>query len=139
MFKVSYKTPNGKEITIKEMMTESAADLAIQTLNACGFSATKTEVKEEKLWQLAKIVLDMQKIPAAKDILANGKEEKGILWTYGDPGMLVKEGDYCKVKNTNNTTSIGYVMKIYSATADEIKAYKTKIGYKHLGIVVEKV
>lgn len=135
MFKVSYKTFNGEVIIIKEQMSETAADLAIQVLSKCGFS----DVKKEKLWQLAKIVLDMQKIPAAKDILVNHKEEKGVIWTYGDPDAIVKEGDYCKVKNTNGTISVGYVMETYLATADEVKAYKEKIGYKHLGVVMEKV
>ena len=96
------------------------------------------ERKDDK-WHLPKIIFDIQKVEEAKAAIKAGKELPGIIWTYGDQYEFAEEDELVKVRNLNGTIKIGYVVYVWRATSEEVKAFKDAIGYSKLGIVIGKV
>ena len=137
MFQILFKDNNGCNVLMRDKMTEEMADVTIQRLSNSGISAVKVNATEKK-WHLAKVVFDLQMIPAAKKAIKEGKDMKG-LYTFGDPKELAKENSAVKVECTTAEKKVAYVVGVWLATAEEIKSFKAKIGYPKLGLVTEKI
>jgi len=137
MFQILFKDNNGCDVLMQDRMTEEMANAIVQALSNSGISAIKVNAAEKK-WHLAKVVFDLQLIPAAKKAIKEGKTMKG-LYTFGDPKEIAKEGNAVKVECTTAEKKIAYVVGIWLATAEEIKLFKVKIGYPKLGLVAEKI
>ena len=136
MFQVLYKGENNANFVLP-FHNVTAKDDFVKTLDRAGIKYTVL-TKEEKKWHCAKVVFDLQLVEAAKKAVKTGKEMKG-LYTFGDDKELVtNEGAYL-VECTDSRQKIGYAVGVWKATADEIKAFKDKIGYQHLGMVIAKI
>ena len=137
MFQILFKDAEGCNVLMRDKMTEEMADVTIQRLSNSGISAVIVNATE-KQWHLAKVVFDLQLIPAAKKAIKEGKDMKG-LYTFGDPKELAKENSAVKVECTTAEKKVAFVVGVWLATAEEIKSFKAKIGYPKLGLVVEKI
>lgn len=137
MFQILFKDAEGHDVLMRDQMTEEMADITIQRLSNSGISAVKVSVTEKK-WHLAKVVFDLQLVPSAKKAIKNGTEMKGI-YTFGDPDKIAKENSAVVVECTTAEKKVAYVVGLWQATTEEIKAFKNKIGYSKLGLVVGKV
>ena len=136
MFHVLYKDDEKRNIVAKlpgvKCMSEAEAHPFVLSLNR---DHTIFEREDDK-WHLAKVVFDIQKVEEAKVAIKAGKDLPGIIFTYADPKELSKEGKIAKVKNINGTVKYAYVVHIWKATTDEVKAFKESIKYPKLGIVI---
>lgn len=137
MFQILFKDNNGCDVLMQDRMTEEMANDIVQALSNSGISAIKVNATEKK-WHLAKVVFDLQLIPAAKKAIKEGKDVKG-LYTFGDPKEIAKEGNAVKVECTTSEKKVAFVVDVWKATTEEIQFFKAKIGYPKLGLVVEKV
>ncbi len=137
MFQILFKDAEGYDVLMSDQMTEEMADITVQRLSNSGISAVKVKAAEKK-WPLAKVVFDLQLIPSAKKAIKNGTEMKGV-YTFGDPDKIAKEDSAVVVECTTAEKKVAYVVGLWQATAEEIKAFKTRIGYSKLGLVVKKV
>ena len=61
------------------------------------------------------------------------------LYTYGDPNEIAKKDKVVEVECTDGRLKNAYVIDIWLATADEIKEFKERIKYPHLGLVKKGV
>ena len=136
MFQVLYKGDNDANFVLSFHNT-TAKDNFTKTLDRAGIEY-QVLTKEDKKWHCAKVVFDLQLVEKAKKAVAKGEEMKGV-YTFGDDKEIVtKDGAYL-VECTNAERKIGYAVGVWKATANEIKAFKDKIGYKHLGMVISKI
>lgn len=137
MFQILFKDDNGCNVLMQDRMTEEMADVTIQRLSNSGINAVKVNATEKK-WHLAKVVFDLQLIPAAKKAIKEGRDMKG-LYTFGDPKELAKENSAVEVECTTAEKKVAFVVGIWLATAEEIKSFKAKIGYPKLGLVIKEI
>ena len=118
-------------------ITESQKNVFIQELGLKEDDYTILE-RPDKLWHCAKVVFDLQLIDAAKKAAKEKKDMAG-LYTFGDPECLAKIDEAVKVQCTDGRIKNAYVVGIWLATAQEIHAFKDRIGYKKLGIVTKQI
>jgi len=137
MFQILFKDSEGRNVLMRDRMTEEMADVTIQRLSNSGISAVKVNAAEKK-WQLAKVVFDLQMIPAAKKAIKEGKDIKG-LYTFGDPDKTAKDNSAVMVECTTGEKKVAYVVGLWMATTEEIKSFKAKIGYPKLGLVIKEI
>lgn len=135
-YQIIFKDNEGYNIATP-VMCEQAKNAYIEMLKQNGFQYDVME-RPDKKWHLAKVVFDLQLIPAAKKAIKEGKDMKG-LYTFGDPKELAKENSAIKVECTTAEKKVAYVVGVWLATAEEIKSFKAKIGYPKLGLVTEKI
>lgn len=137
-FQVLYKDQEGRDMLVLDPFpTEESAKFFLQVLNNAGLEGTLRPV-EDKKWQLVKVVFDLQLVPAAKKAAKEGKDMYGM-YTFGDPDKLGEIDRALNVECTDGRIKVAYVVGLWHATADEITEFKTKIGYKHLGVTKQKV
>jgi len=137
MFQILFKDDEGRDVLMMDKMTEKMADITIQRLSNSGIRAVKVNAAEKK-YHLAKVVFDLQLISAAKKAIKNGTEMKGV-YTFGDPDKIAKEDSAVVVECTTGKKKVAYVVCLWMATAEEIKAFKSKIGYSKLGLCCGKI
>ena len=135
-YQVIFKDENGCNITTP-IMCERDKDAYLEMLSQNGFQYNVLE-RGEKKWQLAKVVFDMQLIPAARQAIKDKRAMKG-LYTFGDPDKMATTDCVVKVECTTNEKKFAYVVGLWSATAKEIADFKEEIGYKKLGLVINKI
>ena len=135
-YQVIFKDEEGRNVC-SPVMNELSKKSYIKMLKANGFEYSVLP-REEKKWQSAKVVFDLQLIPAAKKAIKNCSQMKG-LYTFGDPNKIAKEDSPVMVECTNGERKIAYVVGLWLATANEIKTFKETIGYKKLGLVVGNI
>jgi len=120
-------------------ITETQKDVFIQGLGLKEDEYTVLE-RPDKKWHCVKVVFDMQKIEDGLTAVANGTDgDKNWIYTFGDPTEEANVMDAVKVQCTNGDIRTAFVVGVWLATADEIKAFKLKIGYKKLGVVIKKI
>ena len=134
MYQVSYKI-NGHEFASDSMPKEQAL-LFIERLANTGIKAGLV-AREERKYRCPKIVYDIQLVDEARKACKEGKEMDG-LYTFGDPTEKAIKDTLGRFKRVDGVVKVGYIVDVWSATADEIAAFKTKIGYKHLGLYIGK-
>lgn len=135
-YQIIFKDNEGYNIATP-VMCEQAKDVYVDMLRQNGFQYDVLE-RPDKRWHLAKVVFDLQLIPAARKAIKEGKDMKG-LYTFGDPDKTAKENSAVIVECTTGEKKVAYVVGIWLATAKEITSFKVKIGYPKLGLVCGKI
>lgn len=135
-YQIIFRDEEGYDIATP-VMCEQAKDAYIEMLSQNGFKYDVME-RPDKKWQSAKVVFDLQLIPAAKKAVKNNEQMKG-LYTFGDPNKIAKENSAVMVECTTGEKKVAYVVGLWMATAEEIKAFKAEIGYSKLGLVIKEI
>ena len=132
-YMVIYEDEHGQLMSTKQMREKQKNDF-IKTLT-CNY-----EVKEcpDRLWNCPLVVFDLQKIEEARKAVSQGKNIPGVIYICGDKDKIAKRNSVVKVQCTNGVR-VGFVIHIWKATFDEIVAYKEKIKYPHLSMIVGKL
>lgn len=135
-YQIIFRDEEGYDIATP-VMCEQAKDAYIEMLSQNGFKYDVME-RPDKKWQSAKVVFDLQLIPAAKKAIKDKTNMKG-LYTFGDPNKIAKENSAVMVECTTGEKKVAYVVGLWMATAEEIKAFKAEIGYSKLGLVIKEI
>lgn len=133
-YKVMFKDEEGRNI-VTPVMSEEDKNSYVKSLNGIDHIVINCN---DKRWQLAGVVFDIQLIPAARKAVKERKQIKGM-YTFGDPKKVSEKNSIVEVECTNAELRIGYVVAVFRATTEEVKAFKEKIGYSHLGLVKRKL
>jgi len=133
-FTVIFKDNEGRDTVVKDpFVSETAAKQFVKRLVQSGLKAEYIS-REPKKWQLAKVVFDLQKVKEAKRAIAAGKDLPGVIYTFGDAGKYAVIDKLVDVECFGGHVKTAYCVDLVYMTAEEINAFKAKIGYEHLGL-----
>ena len=135
-YQVIFRDEEGHDIA-SPIMEEQAKSIYVEMLKKNNIKYDIVE-RDPKKWHCARVVFDLQLIDTAKKAIKENKDADGV-YTFGDPDCLAEEDKVVKVECTDGRVKNAYVVGIWLASATEIKNFKTRIGYKKLGIVVKKI
>lgn len=135
-FQCIFKDDDGRNIA-SPVIDEQNRKTYLEMLDNNNISYEILE-REEKRWHCVRVVFDIQLIEAARKAIKEGKDLYG-LYTFGDPNEIAKKDKIVEVKCTDGRLKNAYVIDIWYATANEIKAFKARIKYPKLGIVKKEV
>lgn len=135
-FQCIFKDDDGRNIA-SPVIDEQNRKTYLEMLDNNNISYEILE-REEKRWHCTRVVFDIQLIEAARKAIKEGKDMYG-LYTFGDPDEIAKKDKIVEVQCTDGRLKNAYVVDIWLATADEIKAFKDRIKYPKLGIVKKNI
>ncbi len=135
-YQVIFKDDEQRDVATP-MMCAQDKDAYIEMLQKSEIKYVILEKPDRKV-QLAKVVFNMQLIPSAREAIKQEKDLYGM-YTFEDPRRLAEENNIIKVECTTGEIRIAYVVGLWHATTEEVEVFKTKIGYRKLGQIVEKI
>ena len=128
-YQVIYTRPDGYEF-VSEFQNETTKDNFCEVLRHAEIEYT-IRVVDDRKWRLCRVVFD----PAQYEAALN---DPSVGYTFGDPDQLSKTEKLVKVQLENMNVKTVIVVDSWLATVAEINAVKTRLGRKHLCLVVGK-